>query len=95
MNYLIEAGAFDGLYKSHTRWCDYYDDITCILIEPHPYSYDRLVQNRSKNHIYVNKVLTSFEKCGETIDLFEPDYREDCNIINRTNIKYSSESTTI
>ena len=50
MMYVIEAGANDGLFKSNTNWTDvHYDDITAILIEPHPEMYDRLIQNRSEN----------------------------------------------
>ena len=54
MKYVIEAGACDGVFKSTTDWTDeHYDDITAILIEPHPEMYDRLVQNRTKK-IYLS-----------------------------------------
>lgn len=83
MKYVIEAGACDGLYKSTTQWTDiHYDDITAILIEPHPVMYDRLVQNRAKKNIFINKCLVSFDHPSEQIELIEKNCVDQSSVLD-------------
>ena len=83
MMYVIEAGANDGLFKSNTNWTDvHYDDITAILIEPHPEMYDRLIQNRSEKNIFVNKCLVGPDYKFENIELIEKNCVDQCSVLN-------------
>lgn len=82
MKYVIETGAQDGLYLGKTKWCDSYDDICCILIEPHPYSFDRLKQNRFEKNIFINKALVSFDYEGDHIILNEKHAIEQCSVLD-------------
>jgi len=83
MKYVIEAGACDGLFKSTTQWTDiHYEDITAILIEPHPEMYDRLVQNRAKKNIFINKCLVDFDYPSKYIDLIQKNYVDQSSVLN-------------
>lgn len=83
MKYVIEAGACDGVFKSTTDWTDeHYDDITAILIEPHPEMYDRLVQNRTKKNIFINKCLVGFDHPSTDIDLIQKNCVDQSSVMN-------------
>ncbi len=82
MHYVIEAGAQDGLFQGVTSWCDSYEDICCILIEPHPYSFDRLKQNRTEKNILINKALVSSEYKDNYIILNEKHSLEQCSVLD-------------
>lgn len=82
MHYVIEAGAQDGLFQGVTSWCDSYENICCILIEPHPYSFDRLKQNRTEKNILINKALVSSDYKDDYIILNEKHSLEQCSVLD-------------
>ena len=57
----IELGANDGLNSSNTKLLEESFNWSGILIEPSKDSFSRLLTNRSKNNLFVNKCISDFK----------------------------------
>jgi FkbM family methyltransferase len=58
----IELGALDGVLYSNTKFFEDNLNWKGILIEPHPYKFKELVNNRPKNYLFNNLVSCSTEE---------------------------------
>ncbi len=58
----IELGALDGVLYSNTKFFEDNLNWKGILIEPHPYKFKELVNNRPKNYLFNNLVSCSSEE---------------------------------
>jgi FkbM family methyltransferase len=65
--FYIEAGAYDGILQSNTKFLEEKYYWTGILVEPSPKSFEQLKINRP-NNININKCLVSNDYISDTID---------------------------
>ena len=57
----IELGALDGVLYSNTKFFEDQLDWTGILIEPHPFKFEKLKENRPNNHLF-NELVSNIEE---------------------------------
>lgn len=59
----IELGALDGILYSNTKFFEDTLNWKGILIEPHPYTFEKLIYNRPNNYLYNNLISCQTEDC--------------------------------
>ena len=67
--YFVEAGAFDGLRGSNTKFLELYRGWNGALVEPLPEEFLKLKKNRSKKTARFQKALVSFEFDHDTVTI--------------------------
>jgi FkbM family methyltransferase len=58
----IELGALDGVLYSNTKFFEDNLDWKGVLIEPHPYNFELLQQNRTNTNFLFNNLISCYEE---------------------------------
>jgi FkbM family methyltransferase len=65
----IELGANDGISQSNTLYFEITKGWTGVLIEPSPYNFKKLINNRSEKNIYSNSACVGFDYQNDSVEL--------------------------